>query len=111
MSEKNPSTSEPQGALRPTGKRQRAGQAAPAKAASASSVTKAPEVVKTRRNPFTAIIDYLRGVVSEMAKVIWPTGREMVTYTIVVIIFLVIITALVAGVDFGVGKLVSLVLS
>ncbi|KAB1503201.1 preprotein translocase subunit SecE [Corynebacterium sp. 320] len=84
------------GNLRPTGKRQRAGEATTARATSAQ---KAPEVVETRRNPFSAIVDFLRGVVSEMGKVIWPTGREMVNYTIIVLLFLVFTTALVGGVD------------
>ncbi|WP_282940565.1 preprotein translocase subunit SecE [Corynebacterium auriscanis] len=83
--------------LRPTGKRQKAGQATTARANSSS---RAPEVVKTRKNPFSAIVDFFRGVVREMSKVIWPTGKEMVTYTIVVLVFLVLLTALVGGVDY-----------
>ncbi|MDK6301817.1 preprotein translocase subunit SecE [Corynebacterium sp. UMB9976] len=88
------------GSMRPSGKRQVAGQATTARATSASTT---PEVVETRSNPFTAIADYIRGVISEMRKVIWPTGREMVTYSIVVLVFLVLMTALVAGVDYVTG--------
>ncbi len=79
--------------LRPSGKRQVTG------AASSRAVSRqhqAPEVVKSRSNP----VEYFRGVGQELRKVIWPTGREMVTYTIVVLSFLVILTALVAGVDY-----------
>ena len=83
--------------LRPTGKRQKDGQATTARANSAS---RAPEVVKTRKNPFSAIVDFFRGVIREMSKVIWPTGREMVMYTIVVLVFLVLLTTLVGGVDY-----------
>ncbi|QFQ03151.1 preprotein translocase subunit SecE [Corynebacterium urogenitale] len=92
-------------APRPAGKRQVAGTATTARATSA---TKAPEVVKTRKNPFAALVDFFRGVFREMSKVIWPTGKEMVTYTIVVLVFLVVMTALVAGVDWGASKLVDL---
>lgn len=84
-------------APRPMGKRQVAGTATSARATSAS---KAPEVVKTRKNPFAAIIDYFRGVIREMSRVIWPTGREMITYTVIVLVFLVVMTGLVAGVDY-----------
>lgn len=99
--EKNPSedkdTSSPTSS-RPVGKRQFSGKADGSLAASSVSIT--PEVVTSRKNPFAAVIDYFRGVFSELAKVIWPTGREMVIYTLVVIAFLVILTALVTGVDF-----------
>ena len=97
-STKTPTTGSGDGAaLRPTGKRQKSGQATTARANASS---KAPEVVKTRSNPFSAIIDFFRGVFSEMGKVIWPTGREMLTYTIVVLVFLVLLTVLVGGVDY-----------
>ncbi|GEM_PF-203864 len=86
-------------AFRPSGKRQVAGQATTARATSAQ----APEIVEPRRNPFTAIADYIRGVFSELGKVIWPTGREMVNYSIVVLVFLVLMTALVGGVDWITG--------
>ena len=47
---------------------------------------------------------FLREVVAELRKVIWPTRKELVTYTIVVVFFVAIITAIVAGLDFGFAK-------
>ena len=38
-------------------------------------------------------------MVAELRKVIWPTRNQMVTYTIVVIIFVSFMVALVAGLD------------
>lgn len=58
-----------------------------------------------RANPF----QYIGQVIEELRKVIWPTRNQMVTYTIVVFLFLIFMTALVSGVDFGAGKLVELV--
>ncbi|HHX85994.1 MAG TPA: preprotein translocase subunit SecE [Actinomycetales bacterium] len=58
-----------------------------------------------RANP----IQYLKQVVEELRKVIWPTRNQMVTYTIVVFLFLIFMTALVFGVDLGAGELVALV--
>ena len=58
-----------------------------------------------RANPIT----YLVQVVEELRKTIWPTRNQMVTYTIVVFLFLIFMTALVTSVDFGAGKLVELV--
>jgi preprotein translocase subunit SecE len=49
---------------------------------------------------------FVRESVSEMRKVLWPSRSELVTYSIVVIIFVVIMVALVAGLDIGFAKLV-----
>ena len=49
---------------------------------------------------------FIRESVSEMRKVLWPSRNELVTYSIVVIIFVVIMVALVAGLDVGFAKLV-----
>jgi len=65
-----------------------------------------PEETRAARvNP----IQYIKQVAEELRKVIWPTRNQMVTYTIVVFLFLIFMTAVVSGVDFGAGKLVELV--
>lgn len=38
-------------------------------------------------------------VVSEMKKVIWPSGRQMLNYTLIVFAFMIIMTLLVWGTD------------
>lgn len=38
-------------------------------------------------------------VASEMRKVIWPTGRQMLNYTLIVFAFLIVLTAVVWSVD------------
>ena len=40
---------------------------------------------------------FIREIISEMRKVLWPSRNELVTYSIVVIIFVVIMVAIVAG--------------
>ena len=47
-----------------------------------------------------------RETVSEMRKVLWPSRREMITYTIVVLVFLVIMVTVVALLDLGLAKVV-----
>ena len=42
---------------------------------------------------------FLREVVAELRKVIWPTRKEMVTYTTVVIVFVAFMVALVWALD------------
>jgi preprotein translocase subunit SecE len=44
-----------------------------------------------------------------LRKVLWPSRNELVTYSIVVIVFLVIMTAIVAGLDIGFAKVVLLI--
>jgi preprotein translocase subunit SecE len=49
---------------------------------------------------------YIREIISEMRKVLWPSRRELVTYTIVVIVFVVIMITIVGFLDLGLAKLV-----
>ena len=55
--------------------------------------------VATRPNIFQRLGLFLREVVAELRKVIWPSRNQMVTYTIVVIVFVSFMVALVAGLD------------
>ena len=48
----------------------------------------------------TRVATYNRQVVAELRKVIWPTRNELVTYTIVSIVFVTAMVALVALYDF-----------
>jgi preprotein translocase subunit SecE len=49
---------------------------------------------------------YYRQVVAELRKVIWPTRKELVTYTTVVMVFVTIMIAYVSVLDYGFSKLV-----
>jgi preprotein translocase subunit SecE len=61
------------------------------------------------RNPLLYVFNYLKQVVGELRKVIWPNRKQMVTYTAVVLAFLVFMVALVAGADYGFARLILLV--
>ena len=65
-----------------------------------------PKKTKTRRGPFARIGGFIREVVSELRKVIWPTRKELLTYTTIVVVFVTVVTAIVTGLDYGFGKLV-----
>ncbi len=60
-------------------------------------------------NPLVFVYNYLKQVVAEMRKVIWPNRKQMLTYTSVVLAFLAFMVALVGLADFGLTKLVLLV--
>jgi len=47
---------------------------------------------------------FFREVRQELRKVDWPTRRELLTYTLVVLFTVVVLTTLVFGIDFLVGK-------
>ena len=58
---------------------------------------------------FARLARFMREVVAELRKVIWPTRKQMLTYSVVVLIFLAFMVALVAGLDVGLAKLVFIV--
>ena len=55
------------------------------------------------------ILLFYRQVVAEMRKVVWPTRNELITYTIVVIVFVFSFAALVLLFDIGVSRVVKAV--
>jgi len=59
-----------------------------------------------RTGLFGRIGGFFREVVSELRKVIWPTRKELITYTTIVIGFVAIMTAIVGLLDYGFGKAV-----
>jgi preprotein translocase subunit SecE len=61
------------------------------------------------RNPVLFVINYIKQVVAELRKVIWPNRKQMISYTSVVLVFLFFMVALISGVDLGLAKLVLLV--
>ena len=106
---------EPVGAARPAGKRQVSGVSTTSSAANAAKNTvpaaKAAEEEKGKSLGKRAM-DYIPETVQEMRKVIWPTARQMVVYTLIVFAFLIFLTALVWGVDtlggMGVEKVLTI---
>ncbi len=69
-----------------------------------SSGSPSPRPARTGRGSLPT--RFVRESVSEMRKVLWPSRAELVTYGIVVIIFVVIMVAIVAGLDIGFAKVV-----
>ena len=55
---------------------------------------------EARLSLFGRLALFLRHVVAELRKVIWPTRKELVTYTSVVIVFVALMAAIVAAYDF-----------
>jgi preprotein translocase subunit SecE len=110
---------------RPTGKRSRhRGEAADGTDASGAveltesdadddkKAKKAKKAKKVRTsdepssNPFIFVFNYLKQVVAELRKVIWPNRKQMGSYTSVVLAFLVFMVTFIGLVDLGLAKLV-----
>jgi len=60
-----------------------------------------------RRNPFGRIALFIRQVFAELKKVVTPTRRELFSYTGVVLVFVVIMMAIVSGLDYAFAWLVT----
>ena len=61
------------------------------------------------KNLFARIALFVREVVSELKRVVTPSAEETRRYTIIVLVFVVVITISVTFMDLGFGKLASLV--
>ncbi len=56
-------------------------------------------------NKRTSIPTFYRQVVAELRKVVYPTQEQLVTYFIVVMVFVVFMMAFVSALDLALGKL------
>ncbi len=97
---------------RPSGKRSsgRRGRTALAEAPESGETIESGPAKKSAaatrsRNPFAAIWLFIRQVVAELRKVIWPTRSQMINYTIIVLVFVVFLTAMISLLDLGFAKL------
>ena len=65
-----------------------------------------PKTKKERKRTgvFGRIGGFFREVISELRKVIWPTRKELLTYTGVVIVFVTVMTTIVTVLDYAFGK-------
>lgn len=64
---------------------------------------------KTPRKKRTSPALFIRQIIAELRKVVWPTRPELFTYTGVVIVFVVCIIGIVALFDYGITHAVSAV--
>lgn len=61
----------------------------------------------TSRNPFLRLWTFLKEVLVELRKVVTPTRKELIRYTLVVLVFVVFMMLLVSGLDLLFGSLVG----
>ena len=100
--EASPNVPEPAAAVR----RARSAEAQGSGIAGKDHPTRARGATETRTAAPTRLIRFLREVVSELSKVIWPSRRELVVYTGVVLVFVSFMVAFVALLDLGLARVV-----
>ncbi len=69
------------------------------------------QVVAGEPNIFQKAIEFVREVKVELKKVTWPTRKQTTGTTIVVIIFVFVVSAFLGLFDLGLSKLVQVVLT
>ncbi|MET4049672.1 MULTISPECIES: preprotein translocase subunit SecE [unclassified Rhodococcus (in: high G+C Gram-positive bacteria)] len=76
------------------------GKVSVTKSATAKISTRADRTRQPKRmNIFKRLRKFLREVIAELRKVIWPNRKQMVTYTSVVLAFVVFMVAFISGSD------------
>ncbi len=63
-----------------------------------------PRAAKPVKEERTSPAQFLREVRSELRKVAWPSRDEVVNYSIITLVTIVVMTALVAVLDYGFGE-------
>ena len=58
------------------------------------------------RDQRTSPVTFYRQVVAELRKVVWPTQHQLITYFLVVLVFVVVLMTIVSLLDLGFGKLI-----
>ena len=53
----------------------------------------------------TSPVTFYRQVVAELRKVVWPTQQQLITYFIVVMVFVIVMMGIISLLDLGFGKL------
>ncbi|PRZ39142.1 preprotein translocase SecE subunit [Antricoccus suffuscus] len=71
-----------------------------------SAGTKKPAASKSAaRTPTGGPVRFVRESAAELGKVVWPTRKQMITYTTVVLIFVVFLVAAIGFYDLGISNL------
>ncbi len=61
------------------------------------------------RKSFTGIIDFFKGSVTELKKVRWPNRKELISYTAVVVITVLLLALFFTVINLGIAKLVDMI--
>lgn len=81
-------------------------------------MAKAVEKQNTKPNFFHRVGNFFKGIgrffknmFHELKKVTWPSKKELVNYSVVVFIFMIVMGVIIGLFDFGAGKLVDVLVN
>lgn len=63
-----------------------------------------------KKRPKFNLIQKWREMVAELKKVTWPSRKELIRHSIVVVVFVVLITAVIAVYDLALSSLIKLII-
>ena len=69
-------------------------------------MTESTEQVAEKLGLFARVGLFYRQIVSELTKVVWPTRKQLTTYTAVVLVFVTFVIAVVSLLDLVLTKIV-----
>ncbi len=64
------------------------------------------EQVAEKLGPFARVALFYRQVINELRKVVWPTRKQLTTYTAVVLVFVSFVIAVVSLLDLILTKII-----
>ena len=73
---------------------------------SESSTVRKGDGPRDREPKRTSPATFYRQVVAELRKVVWPSQQQLITYFIVVVVFVLLVMGFVSLLDLGFGKAV-----
>ncbi len=63
------------------------------------SANKKSDKAKSKKNPFKSIAKFFKSLKSECKKIVWPTAKEVLRNTCIVIVIVAIVGVVIYGVD------------
>jgi preprotein translocase subunit SecE len=76
-----------------------------------SKAVRGPRNERRDADKRTSLPTFYRQVVAELRKVVWPTQEQLITYFLVVMVFVLVMISIVSVLDLAFGKLVFWVFS
>ncbi|MCU4748384.1 preprotein translocase subunit SecE [Streptomyces sp. JH002] len=64
---------------------------------------------RAKRGPLGKLALFYRQVIAELRKVVWPSRRQLTTYTSAVIVFVLVVIGILTVLDWGFSRVVEYV--
>jgi len=92
-------------------RQERRAKASVAERREAATTSARRSAAPTEKKKRTGARQFLKEVRQELRKVDWPSRRELISYTVVVLVTVIVMTSFVFGLDFVFSKLIFNVLT